>query len=132
MDARPMIPFPEEWLGPIGSATIIEIGPRQGDDFDDIGFAERWSVHPCVIEGDLESERRYCRSGRACFLSLEVFDLQDDFCRYSSFLIEHGIGERGLGDDADFSRDAEREIVDGTDGVFVEDGFQRRDFLRRT
>jgi len=32
------------------------------------------------------------------FLSFEVFDLQNYLCGYGSFLVEHGIGERCLGD----------------------------------
>ena len=82
----------------------------------------------CVIGVYLLPERRryvfLSRSGFIRCLSFEVFDLQDDIWGYGSFLIKHGVGESGLGDGADFSGDSEREIVDGTDGVFIEDGFR--------
>jgi len=36
-------------------------------------------------------------------------------------LVEHGIGEGLLDDGADLSGDAERDLMDGLDGVLVQD-----------
>ena len=36
-------------------------------------------------------------------------------------MIEHGVGESGFGHGADFSRDAERYLVNAIEGLFIED-----------
>jgi hypothetical protein len=56
-------------------------------------------------------------------LSFEAFDLEDHFGGDDPFLVEHGIGEGGFGDGADFSWDAEGDLMDGIEGFFIEDGF---------
>lgn len=37
-------------------------------------------------------------------------------------MIEHGVGEGGLGESADLARDAEGDLVKGLDGLVVEEG----------
>ena len=57
------------------------------------------------------------------FLSFEVFDSEHHLRGDGAFLIEHGVGESLLGDGSYFSWDAEAELVNGLEGLLVEDGF---------
>jgi hypothetical protein len=116
----------EYGIGPVWSAPIIEIEPRGCDDLLDFALTEgcaaghRYYCWHFVIPG-WQRYRYLSHPERVCFLSFEVFDLQDDICGYGSFLVKHGVGESGLGDGADFSGDAERELVDCIQGVLIED-----------
>ena len=56
------------------------------------------------------------------FLPLKALDLEDDVGVNVSLVIEHGIGEGLLGHSADFSGDAERNLVDGLKSVLIQDG----------
>ena len=38
-------------------------------------------------------------------------------------MIEHGIGQSGFGDGADFSGDAEGDLMDGQEGLVIEERF---------
>jgi hypothetical protein len=55
-------------------------------------------------------------------LSLQAFDLEDDFGGNGSFLIKHDASHGGLRDGADFSGDAERKFMNGMKGVHIEEG----------
>jgi len=55
------------------------------------------------------------------FLPFEVFDSEHHLLGDGTFLIEHGVGESLLGDGAYFSWDAEAELMDGLEGLFIED-----------
>ena len=52
-------------------------------------------------------------------LTFEAFDLEDHFGGDGTFLVEHGIGEGGFGDGAYFSWDAEGDLMDGIECVFI-------------
>ena len=56
------------------------------------------------------------------FSSLEGFHLEHDLRGDGSFLIEHGVCEGLLGDGADFSGDAEVELMNGFESLVIEDG----------
>ena len=56
-------------------------------------------------------------------LAFEVFDFEDHLGGDGAFLVEHGVGEGLLDDGADFSGDAERDLMDGFEGMLVEDRF---------
>lgn len=56
-------------------------------------------------------------------LSFESFDFEDHLWRDGSLLVEHGIGEGGFSKGADFSWDAEGDLVKGLDGRVVEKRF---------
>ena len=62
---------------------------------------------------------------RACGgkLSFQALYLEDDVGVDGAFLIEHGVGEGLLGYSADFSRDAERDLMNDLEGLFIEDRF---------
>ena len=63
-----------------------------------------------------------CRLCRQVWLSFEIFDFEDHLGGDGAFLIEHGIGEGGFGDGADFSGDAEGDLMDGCKGLVIEEG----------
>jgi hypothetical protein len=78
---------------------------RQGlDELDDLpgelGFLFPWVYHPFTP-----------------WLSFQCFDLEDHLRADGSFLIEHGIGEGGFGDGSYFSGYAERDLMDGLEGL---------------
>jgi hypothetical protein len=54
-------------------------------------------------------------------LSFEVFDFEHHLWGDGAFLIEHGISESLLGDSADFSWYAEAELMNGLQGLLIED-----------
>ena len=54
-------------------------------------------------------------------LSFEALYLEDDIGVDGVFLIEHGVCESGFGDGADFSRDAERDLMNAIESLVIED-----------
>ena len=58
-------------------------------------------------------------------LSFQALYLEDDIGVDGAFLIEHGVGECLLGYSADFSRDAEGDLMNDIEGLFIEDRFSR-------
>jgi hypothetical protein len=56
-------------------------------------------------------------------LAFEVLDLEHHFRGDGAFLVEHGVGKGLLDDGADFSGDAEGDLMDHFKGMLVEDRF---------
>ena len=56
-------------------------------------------------------------------LNLEGFDLEDHVGGDGAFFSEEGIGQSGFGDGADFPGDAEGDLVNGPEGLLVQEGF---------